>query len=194
MQARNKGIVWGDSNAEHFLPMLHAVGLKTGTSFVLVNPCPAIINERVGRAYPNEPNYSGKCGKHQASVIAMLRSMPEINRVVLSARWSNVTDVLRPEGNTPASGANGLQLLETAFSELLPQIVGKDRRVVIINDIPGVPLADPAACALSRIGLPRARACVKDLEMLAYQQLSVIQNALAWRDPATWPRRFQILS
>ena len=175
-QARNKGIVWGDSNAEHFLPMLHAIGLKTGTSFVLVNPCPAIVNERVGRAYPDQPNYSGRCGRHQASVIAMLKSMPEINLVVLSARWSDLAVVLRSEGNASASGAIGLQLLEPAFAELLQQIAGADRRVVIINDIPGIPLADPAACALSRIALPRARICEKDLEVLGYQKLKLIQQ------------------
>lgn len=174
--AKQKALLWGDSNAEHFLPMLHEAGLASGTAIALVIPCPPVLNETYPGFRPDLPHYARWCGERQRSVIGYLKASPDITHVILSARWSAMPDVLRPSADAPVDQAAGLKMLEAGLRAVLAEIASPGRRIVVVNDIPLIPVMDSAACILSRIGLPRARICPHDLEAIAYWAATTSQK------------------
>jgi peptidoglycan/LPS O-acetylase OafA/YrhL len=172
--AKGHAIIWGDSNAEHFLPLLNWAGRQDGVAIALVNPCPAIVRAGgVERYWPTIPDYSEQCGRMRSSVLDLLRRDPSIGLVLLSARWSNLPDVLDRRDGEPRTRINGLALLREGLEELLPE-VPHGRRVVLVNDIPGIPPPDPAVCALARIGPPR-RGCDGDMGVIVRRFLDSYQ-------------------
>ena len=177
-KAVSRVLLWGDSNATHFTQALHRAGLMTGTAVIEVSPCPPIINSRIGRRdYLVAPGYWERCAAQRDLVIAWLAKSPEIGKVILAARWSALTDVMREASSDlePSKPAK-LRLLEEATRDLLTQISSPSRQILIVNDIPPVPAPDPAGCFLSRRGLPRGRKCTTELEVLAHKMMAIHQR------------------
>ncbi len=174
--ARQRALLWGDSNAEHLLPLLHEAGVGSDTAFALVNPCPAIINATFKAFRPDLPSYAEDCAAQQRSVIAYLKAADDLTHVVLAARWSVMQNLLRGAAEAPQDTAAGLRIFDAGLKDLLSQIASPKRTVILFNDIPLVPVPDVTACILSRITLPRARICRYDLETLTYQAVTIGQK------------------
>ncbi|MFQ3458226.1 acyltransferase family protein [Bradyrhizobium sp. UFLA01-814] len=173
--ARDRALVWGDSNAEHLLPILNWTGLADNTAIGLVNPCPGIVeNGKVERYWPDNPAYSSQCGRQRASVLELLRNRPEIGTVILSARWSDLPTMLYRGNSNVRSEALGLRLLSDSLRDLLDEI-GPSKKVIVFVDIPKVPVGNPAACAMADQALLR-RPCPANLESLIWRNLTEVQQ------------------
>ncbi|MCP3392307.1 acyltransferase [Bradyrhizobium sp. CCGB12] len=173
--ARDRALVWGDSNAEHLLPILNWTGLADNTAIGLVNPCPGIVeNGKVERYWPDNPAYSSQCGRQRASVLELLRNRPEIGTVILSARWSDLPTMLYRGNSNVRSEAIGLRLLRDSLRDLLDEI-GPSKKVILFVDIPKVPVGNPTACAMAGQALLR-RPCPANLEALIWRYLTEVQQ------------------
>lgn len=145
--ARTKGLVWGDSHAQQFAPLIEAI-LPPDTSVALVEPCPAPIGHPVRRVWLEVPNYVELCRKNQDTVVSLLNS-GEIDWVAIAAAWVPLPDVISQDGSLPKE-LKKTELLQAGLIEVLSRIK-TDPKITLIGQTPSNK-TDPAPCALD---LPR---------------------------------------
>jgi peptidoglycan/LPS O-acetylase OafA/YrhL len=153
--ASTRAIVWGESHAEHLLALLDVAGRKAGVSVALVKGCPPIIKQGGVQRRGDTPQYSANCARHNASTVNLLNKSPDINLVLLS--WTQRYGGYYYPGREVESHEAGLALLRDALDDFLPDITAAGRLVVIVGDVPKMPI-DPIPCVLSEY-LPLRRAC-----------------------------------
>ena len=168
--ASRRAIIWGDSNAEHFIPLFDIAGRAQDVSIALIGPCPGIINNKdVKTIYAGSPQYSEQCGQQQKSVLQMLHDRPDINLVILSARWSSLAGCLYGAGQSSPAKDNQFTVLRNGLAELLDAI-GPNKKIVIINDIPTLPFPNPAQSVLARNSYLVRRQVDQSFDVLCWDQ------------------------
>ncbi|MDX8466852.1 acyltransferase family protein [Mesorhizobium sp. VK23B] len=146
-KARHRGIVWGDSHAEHMAPLLDVVGQREDTGFILYRACPAALGEGVHRNNPKEPTYQGDCASSRKSAVALLARRSDIDIVVLASAWTTLanTDLVADDGRQ----ADKVLLVRDGLQSLIKEIDTRDRRIGIIGQVPGSGI-DLTFCAAMR--------------------------------------------
>jgi len=141
-----KAVLWGDSNAEHFAPILAESAVKNNISVLLYPLCPPILDgESVIDSYEAIPNYNKVCAERRGAMFSFLRA-GSIKTVILSASWIDLAE--RLAGPDPISAfRNGL--LNTVKS-----LTDMNLSVAIIATVPHW-TQDPISCALLSVGLVR---------------------------------------
>jgi peptidoglycan/LPS O-acetylase OafA/YrhL len=145
--ALSHGVVWGDSHAEHLLPLLDLAGRETGSAIALLGDCPPIFYQGGLRRYiPASPDYDASCSL-RAQFFDLLKSSPDIGFIILAARWSAyLPDTYRSPGDT-RSPARGLELLKEGLEEFVAESAPLGRRLVLMGEMPQM-LFDPIPCVL----------------------------------------------
>ena len=152
-RAGTRGILWGESHAEHLLPLVHLAALKANTSVALMRECPPIIRPGGVQRRGNGPRYSETCARRNAATEAMLRASPDITLVLLS--WLQRYGGYHYRGQEPPRNREaGLKLVQDSISDLIPNISAPGRTVVVLGNLPRMP-SDPVPCVLSGAGLLR---------------------------------------
>jgi hypothetical protein len=145
--AAGRGVVWGDSHAEHLLPLLDRAGQESGRSIALFGDCPPIFHDGGLRRYiPASPEYDTSCAQ-RAHFIDVLRSSPEIEFVMLAARWSAYLSVTYRSPGEPRSVARGLELLREGLEEFVTEMAPLRRTIVLLGEMPQMGL-DPIPCVI----------------------------------------------
>ncbi len=146
--AASKGVIWGDSHAEHLLPLFDFAGRKTGRSIALFGDCPPIFYDRGLKRYiPEFPRYDSECSEQRARYFDVLRSSPEIEFIFLAARWSSYLSIsYRNEGDT-RSVPRGLELLKEGLEEFVTEIAPLGRRIILLGEMPQLGF-DPIPCVI----------------------------------------------
>lgn len=152
-----KGVLWGDSHAQHMAPMIEAAAEGGAVSFLLYEACPAIIGEGIRRNIPANPQYTANCARLRAKALDWLRSHPEIRLVVLASAWAPLPALVTQNGST-SKELSGRDLVSSGLRDVLAQMAGPGRRVILVGQVPSIGL-DPAPCIVGEaIGLLR-RSC-----------------------------------
>ena len=151
--ANTRALLWGDSHAEHLLPLIHLAARRAQISVALVRSCPPIIRAGGVQRWSDEPRYSEGCARDNGVTEAMLRGSPDINLVLLS--WLQRYDGYSYAGQQVSlSHQAGLKLVEDSIDDLIPRISAPGRTVVVLGDVPRMP-RDPVPCILAEQGLLR---------------------------------------
>jgi hypothetical protein len=154
--AAAKGVVWGDSHAEHLMPLLDLAGRETGRSITLFGDCPPIFYDGGLKRYiPASPEYDSSCAE-RAHFIDVLKASPEIEFVMLAARWSAYLSVTYRSPGDPRSVARGLQLLDEGLEQFVDEIAPLHRKIVLLGEMPQLGF-DPMPCLLLESSLWRDR-------------------------------------
>jgi len=171
--AQLHAVLWGDSNAQHLMPLLDVAGRQANAAIAVANRCPAIIHRDVVKRYLSfvPPEYNEMCSIHRDAVVGFLRNRADIQLVILASAWSNLPDELYDTDPNHRSVEGGLRLLRAGLDSVLADVAAGGRSVVVFADVPFVPLKDPAACGF---GLPR-RGCTADLDHRVRQYLDASQ-------------------
>jgi hypothetical protein len=149
-------VLWGDSHAEHLMPLLDDIGRKAGVSFVLVGPCAPFAGGTVQIRLEDDANYWKTCTRQRDRITALLQSHTDIGLVVLSASWASRRNAAYAASSGPLSGGDTLALVRTGLMEVLQPLL-PSREIVIIADTPSAPAAGTGAtCALASKALWRA--------------------------------------
>ena len=145
--AASHGVVWGDSHAEHLLPLLDLAGRETGSAIALFGDCPPIFYQGgLRRFIPASPDYDASCAL-RPQFFDVLRSSPDISFIILAARWSAyLPDTYRNPGDA-RSPARGLELLKEGLEEFVAESAPLGRRLVLMGEMPQM-LLDPIPCVL----------------------------------------------
>jgi hypothetical protein len=142
------GVIWGDSHAEHLLPLFDLAGRKTGRSIALFGDCPPIFyNGGLKRYIPASPEYDTSCSA-RAHFIDVLKSSPEVEFVILAARWSAYLSVTYRNQDDTRSVPRGLELLREGLEEFIAEISPLGRRIVLLGEMPQMGF-DPIPCVIS---------------------------------------------
>ncbi|MDX8513975.1 acyltransferase family protein [Mesorhizobium captivum] len=146
-KARHRGILWGDSHAEHMAPLLDVVGQREDTSFFLYRACPAALGKAVHRNNPEEPAYKESCASSRKAAVALLARRSDIDIVVLASAWTNLAnnDLVADDGRH----ADKVRLVREGLQSLVEEISTPERRIGIIGQVPG-PGLDLTSCAALR--------------------------------------------
>ncbi len=145
--AVSKGVVWGDSHAEHLLPLLDLAGRKSGRSIALFGDCPPIFYQGGLKRYiPASPEYDTSCAE-RARYIEVLKSSPEIEFVMLAARWSAYLSVTYRNPGDARSVPRGLQLLKEGLEDFVAEIAPLHRSIVLLGEMPQMGF-DPIPCVI----------------------------------------------
>jgi peptidoglycan/LPS O-acetylase OafA/YrhL len=183
--ATRKGVVWGDSHAEHLLPLLDAAGRETGRSIALFGDCPPIFHDGGLRRYiPASPDYDSSCAQ-RAHYIEILKSSPEIEFVILAARWSAYLAVTYRNQGDARSVARGLELLKQGLEEFVAEIAPLHRTIVLLGEMPQMGF-DPIPCVISENtrlwrdpgDLPHCRAVTASIPRSSYLERLSATNAV----------------
>ncbi|MFV0299131.1 MAG: acyltransferase family protein [Hyphomicrobiaceae bacterium] len=172
-KARSHALIWGDSNTLHWLPELDRAARSDHQAVVVVNPCPPFIKRGgVEEAMPAHPKLTYRCSAMRASVIETLRKHPEIKTVLMSARWTNHSKWLHMSGEPPRQdNRTNLALLRRGLDDLLVDMPA-DRRIVLMAEIPVVPVANLAGCVVAQHSSLWRRPCDIDLDKAAAAELA----------------------
>ena len=159
--AKHRGVLWGDSHAEHLAPLLDIVGQREGTAFFLYDRCPAALGEGVHRNFPGLPNYQESCASSRKAVVETLRQRSDIDVVLLSSAWTSLsyTEILADNGRQ----GDKVLLLREGLESLLGEIAGRKRHINIIGQVPG-PGEDLTSCAAMRESTLPRRHCSTDID------------------------------
>jgi peptidoglycan/LPS O-acetylase OafA/YrhL len=131
-------VIWGDSNAQHFMPLLDVAGRQQNVSISLINyNCAPIV--AIGYVEIGSATYAKECDAGQKAALAALQSK-EFSLVILSAAWSTLARAVDRLGT-----ANGASTLKAAFTRLIPQVSTAGRVVTIMSEIPKW-FKDPVPC------------------------------------------------
>jgi peptidoglycan/LPS O-acetylase OafA/YrhL len=146
--APHKGVVWGDSHAEHLLPLIDVAGRKTGRAIALFGDCPPIFHDGGLRRYiPASPDYDSSCAE-RTRYLEILKSSPDIEFVILAARWSAYLAVTYRKEGDARSLARGLELLKEGLEEFVAEIAPLHRTIVLFGEMPQMGF-DPIPCVVS---------------------------------------------
>jgi peptidoglycan/LPS O-acetylase OafA/YrhL len=151
--AKTRAILWGESHAEHLLPLIHLAARRAEVSVALVRSCPPIIRAEGVQRRGDGPRYSEECSRHNAATEALLRASSDIKLVLMS--WLQRYDGYYYAGQERlGSHQAALQLVQDSIDDLIPRISAPGRTVLVIGDVPRMP-RDPVPCILSEQGLLR---------------------------------------
>jgi len=145
--AAGMGVIWGDSHAEHLLPLFDLAGRKTGISIALFGDCPPIFYDGGLRRYiPESPEYDSSCAE-RARYIDVLKSSPEIEFVILAARWSAYLSVTYRNEGDARSVPRGLELLKEGLEDFVAEMAPLGRRIILLGEMPQMGF-DPIPCVI----------------------------------------------
>ena len=131
--AAQHAVLWGDSQAEHFAPLLDVVGREIGLSIMLYRNCPAVIDGiRYFRHRAQAPHYSTRCGNKRAAMLNWLKSNRVI--VILASQWMGVEQELADRRQS--RGDQSSSVLLDALRSTVADIDGDRHRIFLLGQIP----------------------------------------------------------
>jgi peptidoglycan/LPS O-acetylase OafA/YrhL len=149
-QTSRKGILWGDSHAQHLAPLLDAIAKPRGVSILLEGDCPAALGHHVQRRWPGNPGYEYDCSNVRRSILQVLDSQP-IEFVILASAWTTLatTDLYADDGRP----SNKVDLIRAGLADTLNDIKSPSRKISIVADMtgPGTILTDCVIASDSRM-------------------------------------------
>ena len=147
-RAAAKGVIWGDSHAEHVLPLIDLAGRGSNRAIALFGDCPPIYYEGgLKRVIAGYPRYDADCTAQRERYLGLIKASPDLEFVLVASRWSAyLADMYRNEGDA-RSVARGLELLGEGLSEFLIEIAPLRRTVVLLGEMPQLGF-DPIPCVI----------------------------------------------
>jgi peptidoglycan/LPS O-acetylase OafA/YrhL len=88
-EAEHKAVLWGDSHALHYMPLIHEAATSNNVAVFVYFSCPPYLdNKEILRAHPKIPDYSEKCGQEYDEIMTFLENDDAIDFVIVAAAWS----------------------------------------------------------------------------------------------------------
>lgn len=157
--AEKRGILWGDSHALHFAPLVDITARKAGISLVVWYKCPPYIDQlNVKRWRPQQPSYSANCAKSRAAAMNWIGKSGDAKVVVLASAWYDGLSTLYQREGDKLSLTNGLKLMEIGLAKAISTIDPTKRDVLVMAQFPRFQNA-PQPCNIARISGLLRRKC-----------------------------------
>ncbi|MEM7661000.1 MAG: acyltransferase family protein [Pseudomonadota bacterium] len=135
--ASQRFVLWGDSHAQHFAPLLERAIRDLDTSILLTKSSPPHIDHvSVKRWYRGSEQWSAMVGEQNRTLSTWLATQDHVNGIILASAWVGYPRslyTLKPSDAGSISRGNSLteEGLRTALSNMPDQLP-----VIIFGDIP----------------------------------------------------------
>lgn len=167
--AKRKVLVWGDSHAGHFAPIIEAAAKEQPDAFLLYQGCPAAFGGHVNRVDPTIPDYAAQCRAERENAIKLLANDPEIKLVILASSWGYLPRLTSQDGTLP--GDDKLDWFASGLTDLIERTQSDGRRFLIIGMVPQHQV-DPTPCAYAQSSLWRAPCRETEADRRTMRELS----------------------
>ncbi|CAM5769583.1 acyltransferase family protein [Bosea minatitlanensis] len=173
--AKIKGVLTGDSHAEHFAPLLDVAAKEAGISLAFYKACmPLVGTTSIKRVLAQMPTYTHYCTEVSQPLVNYLRGAKDISLVVVAAAWSAYPDSLYRDDPSERSREKALRLMAEGIDELMQTVAAPNRRALIIGDVP-IRLGYDLGCIVTEESMIFRRHCAPDM----------------FKTPRAWVRKFQ---
>jgi peptidoglycan/LPS O-acetylase OafA/YrhL len=149
-KASRKGVLWGDSHAEHFAPEIHEVAKQQNLSLLLWRACPAYVSYDIKLFRPKMPEYYLKCANSRKRLEEWIAEKKLIQTMVLAGAWRDQPEAIYKSDSDIRSRAYGLKLMKDGFVDLFKVLPATIDHIVLLGDVPRFS-NDPIPCARRRI-------------------------------------------
>jgi peptidoglycan/LPS O-acetylase OafA/YrhL len=135
--ALSKVVLWGDSHADHFSPLVQNAIADKDMAVLLYRVCPPFLDDvNVRRWYNGSDRWSLRCGQAHAAFLEWLRdNAAEIDAVIMAAAWSGYPSSLYQADTSERGRGTGSHMLgaglDATLSQMPPAIP-----VRILSDVP----------------------------------------------------------
>lgn len=144
-------MVWGDSHAQHLLPLIDIAAKKHGVAVVYFPGCAPDLNT----IKISEAKYQLGCVDARVSGLNILKSTPEIENVLLVGAYSLHMPLLYKEESDKGDLEKGAEYVVEGIEDLIEHIRPLNRHMVVVRDIPRFEVS-PVPCIIGeRLGLLR---------------------------------------
>ncbi len=180
--AKIRGILMGDSHAEHFAPLLDDAARRAGVAILEpdISCMPLVGTTPLKRHFPLMPTYNTICTESFTPVDSYLSTHGDIRLVILAAAWSAYPAEMYWTKQDPLNRPAGVERMLKGIKEFTTRFArGTNRQFLIIADVPRRQPFDVGCLARSKLLL---RPACPD-EMFMTQRNSVFLNdAIAVND------------
>ncbi|MBP1296610.1 acyltransferase family protein [Bradyrhizobium elkanii] len=167
--ASRKVLVWGDSHAGHFAPIIEAAAKEQPDAFLLYQGCPAVFGGHVNRVDPTIPDYAAQCRSERENAIKLLANDPDIKLVILASSWGYLPRLTSQDGTLP--GDDKLDWFASGLTDLIERTQSDGRKFLIIGMVPQHQV-DPTPCAYAQSSLWRAPCRETEADRRTMRELS----------------------
>src|SRR5581483_4423540 len=149
------GILWGDSHAMHYAPLLDITASERSISLMIWNACPPFLDNAIVRIRWRDPleveAYNAGCARTREQGLAWIRANSEPVLIVIAQEWSSQPAQLFSDRFDPQSQVYGEELMLNGMRRFLAEIANSRNEIVLLGDVPTttVDLADCYVRALT---------------------------------------------
>jgi len=136
-RAERRYVLWGDSHAGHFAPLLEHAAKDDVISILFIRGCPSFIDDKtVRRVIKGSTEYSRNCGIQQDRILKWLKQeRASIDGVILVSAWSGYAKSLFETDQNLRSKPESYRLVENGTRAVISKIP-KRIPVTVISDVP----------------------------------------------------------
>jgi hypothetical protein len=136
--AKVRGVLWGDSHARHFAPLIHVAAAKHGISILLMpESCAILWADNTIQAYDYaRPNHAAKCHRRNTQLIEWLGRNDDVNLVILASAWAAYPERIYRGLLAKPDRETGIELLRQGVEMGIRLLQPEKRTILILTDIP----------------------------------------------------------
>lgn len=141
-EAKTRGVIWGDSHAEHFMPLVHKAAIDADASVALLRTCIAILRPAGAKII----NFPSECSL-RTQFTKLIRDTPDIRFVILAGEWTVWLHQLYRKDGDARSPSIGLEILRTEMASFVDELLALNVKVLLFTEVPTFS-HDPIPCIL----------------------------------------------
>lgn len=153
--AKSRGIMWGDSHAEHYAPVLEQAIGDQSISIALYLDCPAALGGSVSRVWPDKPNYQEHCRSNRAQAMKWLSSNSEVRLVLLAGAWEGLLRTATINGTINSNVEAQAKLIRDGLAEVTNKTIADGKTTIILGQVPSIPAGRSSCGLVAAAGLVR---------------------------------------
>jgi peptidoglycan/LPS O-acetylase OafA/YrhL len=168
--AKRKTMIWGDSHALHFAPIVDAINADPERSFVDFAGCSAVLGGTLSITFMGGPQQMERCKEMQPIGLNILKNDPAINQVILTSNWLDLPVRI---GGGDVNG--GLESIRRELIRIINESSAPGREFFLIGTVPEIPRTVVECAHTKSSNLFRAPcvAAIRSSDAVAVMQKSV---------------------
>jgi peptidoglycan/LPS O-acetylase OafA/YrhL len=132
--AKRKTMIWGDSHALHFAPVVDAINTDSERSFLTFAGCSAVLGGKLSITFMGGPQQMERCREMKPIGLHVLKNDPAIDQVILTSNW---LDLPARIGAGDVNG--GLESIRRELIGIINESSAPGREFFLIGTVPEIP-------------------------------------------------------
>ncbi|QIO34160.1 acyltransferase family protein [Bradyrhizobium sp. 1(2017)] len=129
--AKRKSVIWGDSHAEHFAPIIEAIAVDPERSYLVFATCSAILGDENYIISIDVPDFRQRCERSHAHGLNLLQQDMLVDEVIVTSKWPEL-----PRRVGKGDERAGLEAMRRALVKFIEAMSISGRRFVVIGSEP----------------------------------------------------------